>query len=225
MSSQYALYEINKVSSRFAPEAGVPKGVKPHYNITPAQSVVVIVNRDGVRQIEQMKWGFIPAGAKDSNSIFRYKTYNARSEDVFDKPTWSRSIRERRCLIPANGFYESKNLETGKTPYYIQTAEQEIFAFAGVYGEWVDPDGKTWGMCSIITTSSDTDDNMIPSRLPVIIRAEDEEAWLNPTISDMSSIYGIMKPFKPEQLKIFRVSDDIKSTKIDKPYLIERLAK
>ena len=80
-------------------------------------------------------------------------------------------------------------------------------------------------MCSIITTSSDTDDNMIPSRLPVIIRAEDEEAWLNPTISDMSSIYGIMKPFKPEQLKIFRVSDDIKSTKIDKPYLIERLAK
>ena len=124
MSSQYSLYEIDKISKRFAPESGVPKGIKPHYNISPAQSVVAIVNRDGVKQIESMKWGFIPNGARDTNSIFRYKTYNARAEAIFDKPTWSRAIREQRCLIPANGFFEWKNLETGKTPYYIQTADQ-----------------------------------------------------------------------------------------------------
>jgi len=225
MSSQYALYEINKISARFAPEAGVPKGVKPHYNITPAQSVVVIVSRDGVRQIETMKWGFIPAGAKDNNSIFRYKTHNARSEDVFDKPTWSRAIRERRCLIPANGFYEFKATENGKNAFYIRPADQQIFAFAGIYGTWTDPNGVTFGMCSIITTISDADDDMTPSRLPVIVRPEDEADWLNPTASDMNSIYKIMKPYTPSQLSIIRVSEDVKSSKIDKPYLIERFVK
>jgi putative SOS response-associated peptidase YedK len=225
MSSKYALFEIDKVSKQFAPESGVPKGVHPHYNINPAQSVVVIVICDGVRRIEQMKWGFVPVGAKDTNSIFRYKTYNARSEAIFDKPTWSRSIRERRCLIPANGFYEWKNLETGKTPYYIQDASRSLFAFAGIYSVWTDQNGVDWNMCSIITTASDTDDQMIPSRLPVIVRPEDEAGWLDPTSSDMNMIYGIMKPYQPKELKIYRVSDDIKSAKIDRPYLIERLVK
>jgi putative SOS response-associated peptidase YedK len=80
-------------------------------------------------------------------------------------------------------------------------------------------------MCSIITTASDTDNEMIPSRLPVIVSSEDEVDWLNPAVSDMNSIYKIMKPYKPDQLKIFRVSDDIKSPKMDKPYLIDRLTK
>lgn len=225
MISQYALYEINKISNRFAPASGVPKGVKPHYNINPAQFVVVVVNRDGINQIEQMKWGFIPVGAKDTNSIFRYKTFTARSEAVFDKPTWSRAIREKRCLIPANGFYDWKNLETGKTPYYIQIANQSLFAFAGIYSTWADPSGTIWGMCSVITTSTDTDNDMMPSRLPVIVSPEDEAEWLNPVVGDMNSIYKIMKPYDADQLKFTRVSDDIKSSKIDKPYLIERLAK
>jgi putative SOS response-associated peptidase YedK len=222
MSSQYALYEIGEISKRFAPEGNVPKGVHPHYNISPAQSVVVIVMRDGSRKIEQMKWGFVPAGAKDTNSIFRYKTYNAKAELIFDKPTWSRAIREQRCLITANGFYEWKNLETGKKPYYIQTAGCSLFAFAGVYSTWTDAAGITLGMCSIVTVASDTDDEMIPSRLPVIVNPEDEATWLNPAESSMSAIYKIMRPYTSEQLKIYRVSDDVKSSKIDKPYLIER---
>ena len=225
MSSQYALYEINKISARFAPEAGVPKGVKPRYNINPAQSVVVIVNRDGVRQIESMKWGFIPAGAKDTNSIFRYKTFNARAEDILNKPTWSKAIRTQRCLIPANGFYEFKTTKTGKSPFYIYLPDQSIFAFAGVYGVWTDADGVDWGMCSIITTNTDTNDDMSPSRLPVIVRPEDEADWLNSEISDVSSILKVMKLYDLTKIKIIPVSDDVKSSKIDKPYLIERLSK
>lgn len=222
MSSQYALFEIDKISKRFAPESGVPKGVKPHYNISPAQEVVTIVNRNGVKTIEKMKWGFVPSDARDTNSIFRYKTHIAKAEVIFDKPTWSRAIREQRCLIPANGFYEWKNLETGKVPYYIQTAEQTLFAFAGIYSSWTDPDGVVHGMCAMITTASDTDNQAVPMRLPVIVRPEDEADWLNPVAGGMNLIYKIMKPLMPEQLKIYRVSDDIRSSKIDKPYLIER---
>jgi len=225
MSSRYALYEIDKISKRFAPAAGVPKGVRPSYNINPGQSVAVIVNRDGANQIEKMKWGFVPAGAKDANSIFRYKTHNVRSENVFDKQSLSTAIRSQRCLIPANGYYEWKNLESGKTPYYIQTADQSLFAFAGIYGTWTDPSGVVWGTCAIVTTPSDSADDMIPSRLPVIVRPEDEADWLNPVIGDMNSLYGIMKPYTSDQLKIYRVSDDINSTKIDKPNLIERVTK
>jgi len=222
MSSRYALYEINKLHDRFAPLCDVPRGVKPSYNINPAQTVVAIVNRDGVNQIEKMIWGFVPAGAKDTNSIFRYKTHNAKSEVVFDKPTWARAIREKRCLIPANGFYEWKASATGKDPYYIQVTNQPLFAFAGIYGTWTDPDGTDHGMCSIVTVASDADDDMMPSRLPVIVNPDDEADWLNPQIDSINSIYKIMRPYQASKLSIIRVNDAVNSPKSNGPELIER---
>ena len=225
MTSRYTLYEIDKLRDRFNLADGVPKGIKPSYNISPAQTITAVINDNGTNKIEKMKWGFIPAGAKDTNSIFRYKTFNARSEAVFDKPTWMTAIRSQRCLVPTNGFYEWKTSTTGKNPYYIQTIDQSLFAFAGIYGTWTDPVGVEHKMCSIITTNSDTDDDMTPSRLPVIVSPEDEADWLNPNISDMNSIYKIMKPYTPDKLTIIRVGPDINSTKIDKPYLITRLVK
>ena len=225
MSSQYALYEINKISRQFAPEAGVPKGVRLHYNITPTQSVPVIVVRDGARRIEIMNWGFVPVGAKDNNSVFRYKTYNARAEMVFSKPTWSKVIRTQRCLIPANGFYEFKKSSSGQDAYYISVTDQPIFAFAGVYSVWTDIKGVERGMCSIITVDSDTNSDSIPGRLPVIVRLDDQADWLNPEIENAATIYKMMKVYDISKLKIIRVSDDVKLAKNDKPYLIERFTK
>lgn len=223
MTSRYALYEIDKISKRFAPDSGVPKGVKPRYNISPTQSVPVIVSRDGVNQIEVMKWGFIPAGAKDTSAVFRYKTFNAHSEGIFDKPTWMTAIRSRRCLIVANGFYEWKSSATGKNPFYIRPIDVSLFAFAGLYSTWTDPEGAVWGMCSIITTNSGSESDMTPSRLPVIVHTDDEADWLNPAIGDINSLYKIMRPLDPDMLTIIRVSDDVTSAKIDKPHLIEQL--
>jgi putative SOS response-associated peptidase YedK len=224
MTSRYALYAIDKISKRFAPESGVPKGVRPRYNIGPASLIPVIINRGGVNQITLMKWGFIAAGAKDTNAIFRYKTQIARSEGIFDKPTWANVIRTQRCLIPANGFYEWRNNETvirrKAEPYYIRPTDQQLFAFAGVYGTWTDPDGTDWDMCAIITTNSGVDSVMTPSRLPVIVHPDDESDWLNPTIGDINSLYKIMRPYDTSALAIIRVSDDINSTKTDNPSLI-----
>jgi len=225
MTSRYTLYEIDKLRDRFNLADGVPKGVKPSYNISPAQTIIAIINCEGTNRIEKMKWGFIPKDAKDANSIFRYKTYNARSEAVFDKPTWMTAIRSQRCLVPANGFYEWKTSPNGKNPYYIQTIEQPLFAFAGIYSAWTDPTGAEIKTCSIITIDSDADDDMTPSRLPVVVSPEDEKEWLDPNISDMNSIYKIMRPYAPDKLKIIRVGPDISSTKIDKPYLITRFIK
>lgn len=223
MSSRYALYEIDKISRRFADGGDMPKGVKPRFNISPTQNVLVIVSRDGVKQIEVMKWGFIPAGAKDTTAVFRYKSYNARSEGIFDKPTWSKVIRDQRCLIPANGFFEWKTTASGKNPFYIHPTDASLFAFAGVYSSWTDPEGKIWGMCSIVTTNSGSESDMVPSRLPVILHPDDEADWLNPVIGDINSLYRIMRPLDADILTIIRVGEDVNSSKIDKPYLIDRL--
>ncbi len=223
MTARYALYEIDKISRRFADGGDMPKGVKPRFNISPTQNVPVIVSRDGVKQIEVMKWGFIPAGAKDTTAVFRYKSYNARSGGIFDKPTWSKVIRDQRCLIPANGFFEWKTTASGKNPFYIHPTDMSLFAFAGVYSSWTDPEGKIWGMCSIVTTNSGSESDMVPSRLPVILHPDDEADWLNPAIGDINSLYRIMRPLDADMLTIIRVGEDVNSSKIDKPYLIDRL--
>jgi putative SOS response-associated peptidase YedK len=223
MSSRYALYEIDKLRDRFALTGGVPKGVKPHYNISPTQLVPVITSRDGNNHMELMKWGFIPKNAANANSVFRYKTFIARSEAIFDKPTWQTAIRTTRCLIPANGFYEWKKTADGKQPFYIQPTDQPVFAFAGLYSSWTDPDGKEWGMCSIVTTNSASESDMIPSRLPVIVHPDDEADWLNPEISDINTLYRIMRPYDLNKLKVMKVGDDINSTKVDTSRLIKKI--
>lgn len=222
MSSRYALFDTGALFDRFHLASGVPKGTKPHYNISPVQSVPVVVLRDGKNEMEFMKWGFIPEGAPNANSVFRYKTFNARSEGIFNKPTWQTAIRSTRCLIPANGFYEWKKTASGKQPFYIHPKDQPLFAFAGIYSSWTDPDGIEWSTCSIITTASGATSDMTPSRLPIILHPDDEADWLNPDISDINTLYKIMRPYDADQLEVIKVSDDINSTKINKPHLIEK---
>jgi putative SOS response-associated peptidase YedK len=224
MSSRYALFEIDKLRDRFALASGVPKGIKPHYNISPVQSVPVVVSVDGKNEMSLMKWGFIPKGAANANSVFRYKTFNARSEGIFDKPTWQTAIRSTRCLIPANGFYEWKKTSNSKQPFYIQPTDQSVFGFAGLYSSWTDPEGKEWGTCSIVTTNSGAESDVTPSRLPVIVHPDDEADWLNPEIDDINILYRIMRPYDPDKLLAVMVGDDINSSKIDTPRLIEKVA-
>jgi putative SOS response-associated peptidase YedK len=223
MADRYTLYEIENLRDRFTLADGVPVGVKKSYNISPTQTIPVITSSDGANHMHRMKWGFVPANAKDLNSVCRYKTHRANSEGIFHKATWQESIRTKRCLIPANGFYEWKKTDDGKRAFYIRAADQPLFAFAGLYGDWTDPEGKQWGVCAIITTATGSETDMLPSRLPVIVDPADEADWLNPNISDVSTLIRIMRPYDPGQLVITRVGDDISSLKIDKPSLITPL--
>ena len=221
MTSRYALYETAKLRDRFNLADGVPKGIKPHYNISPIYAVPVVVARDGKNSLELMKWGFLPKNATDANSVFRYKTFNARTDGIFSKPIWQGAIRTARCLIPANGFYEWKTTADGKRPFYIQPLDQPLFAFAGIYGSWTDADGKEWQTCAIITAPSGSGSDMVPRRLPVIVHPEDEAAWLNEDATDVTTLYRIMRPYDAEQLTFTTVGDGINSTKIDTSELIK----
>ena len=223
MIERYALYEIDKLRDRFGLAGGVPKGVKKRYNILPAQQVPVILQRDGTRVMELMRWGFVSQNAKDTNSIFRYKTFVARTEDIFKTVTWHRSINSRRCLVPVNGFYVWRQSTDAKVPYYIQVKDRPLVALAGIYSSWTDSDGVESGMVSIITTRANADVSSVTDRLPIIIQPDKEDLWLNADGDDVSSLYDIMRVAPHQSLTAHQVGDAVFSKKADGPELIREV--
>ena len=220
MISRYALYDIAKLTDRFHLTQGLPKGVKPSYNTSPTASAPVIVNREGVRVVKLMKWGLVAKGAKDANSVFRYKTYNTPLENVFSRPSSEQAIRERRCLIPANGFYElSRSGE--KRAFYARPNDKSLLAFAGIYSSWQDPEGTIHDTFSILTTKATDDMPDSGMRVPVIIRPEDEKRWLDPAATSTHEFYDALRPYANGQLAAYEVSPDVHSPKLNQPKLID----
>ncbi len=221
MISRYALYDIAELSNRFHLSEGLPKGVKPHYNYSPTVSAPVIINHEGTSILKLMKWGLVAKGAKDTNSVFRYKTYNVPSENIFSRHSWEQAIRERRCLVPANGFYEL-NGSGKKRAYYAQLEDKSLFAFAGIYSSWQDSEAITHGTYSILTTEATPDMPDSSTRMPVIIKREDETRWLDPAITDANSLYDMLRPY-PGGLAIYEVNPTVHSPKPNQPSLIDRI--
>jgi putative SOS response-associated peptidase YedK len=222
MISRYALYDIADLSSRFHLTEGLPKGVKPHYNNSPTISAPVIISHEGTRVAKLMKWGLVAKGAKDTNSVFRYKTYNIPSENILSRHSWEQAVRERRCLVPANGFYEL-NGSGKKRAYYVQLKDKSLFAFAGVYSSWQDPEGTVHGTYSVITTEATSAMPDSSIRMPIIIKPEDEARWLDQTITDANSLYDMLRPYPSELLTVHEVSPAVHSPKPNQPDLIDRL--
>ena len=222
MISRYALYDTAQLSKHFNLTEGLPKGVKPHYNISPTLNAPVIINQEGARIIELMKWGLVADGAKDTNSVFRYKTYNVPSEKLFTKHSWEKLVRESRCLIPANGYYE---LYEGvkKRAYYTQSSDSSLLAFAGVYNSWHDSEGVVRGTYSIITTEADYDASRFSRRVPIIIKPGNQTRWLDPTTDDFSSIQDMLRPYPNDLLTTREVSPAVHSPKPNQPSLIDRV--
>lgn len=219
MISHYTLYDTANVSSRFHIEAGLPKGVKPHYNITPTKYAPVIIGGDTAPVVTLMNWGIVAHGAKDTNSVFRYKTYNTSSERIFSRHSWEQAIRERRCLIPANGFY-ILNEGDEKQAYYAQPKGESLCAFAGIYSSWSDAEGSTHSSFSILTTEATTDMPDPNGRIPLIVDTKDEARWLDQAITDSSSLYSMLRPNPSDILNVYEISPDVYSPKLNQPSLI-----
>jgi len=222
MISRYALYNIAKLTDRFNLTQGLPKGVKPSYNISPTTSAPVIVNSDSIRVVKPMQWGLVAKGAKDTNSVFRYKTYDTPLESVFSRHSSEQAIRERRCLIPANGFYELSR-SGQKFAFYARPKDESLLAFAGIYSSWQDPEGATHDTFSIITTRANADMPDPDMRMPVIVRPEDEERWLEPSATSTNDFYSALRPYASGQLTAYEVSPDVHSPKLNQPRLIDRI--
>jgi len=170
--------------------------------ISPGQQVVAVVRHDRNRLVN-FRWGLIPSWAKDP-SIGR-KMFNARAETVAEKPSFRSAFRDRRCLVIAEGFYEWQKLGKAKKPMLIRLKSGRPFGFAGLYETWVSPDGETIRSCTIITTEANELIRPIHDRMPVILPAKNEAAWLAPENRDSRALLSMLKPYPAEEMEMEEV--------------------
>jgi putative SOS response-associated peptidase YedK len=190
----------------------------PSYNIAPTQEVVII-NNEGVRQLIQCKWGFIPSWAKDP--AIGYSMINARSETVARKPAFGSAFKRKRCLVMADGFYEWRAEGRKKFPMYIRLKAGECFGFAGLYNVWKPPNGEQICTCTIITTEANETVKTIHDRMPVILPRDKEDPWLDPANEDKEQLLSILKPYPAEEMMAFEVSTEVNSPQHNTPSNIQ----
>jgi putative SOS response-associated peptidase YedK len=215
MCGRFSLFDIFGLEVLY--NINLPGCVKPRYNIAPSQEILAIID-DGGCQAVQFKWGLIPFWAKEKAPGL----INARAETVDIKPSFKQSLKSRRCLIPADGFYEWKKEGTGKRPYRINLKNGDVFAFAGLWDTWTSPKGETINSCTIITTSANTMMEPIHSRMPVILPKEAEETWLHAD-TGILTLKGLLKPYRSEFMESYEVSTRVNNFRNDIPEVLEPL--
>jgi putative SOS response-associated peptidase YedK len=188
----------------------------PRYNIAPTQSVAAVRETSTGREMVPMQWGLIPRWATDRRIGARM--INARSETAATTPAFRTSFRNRRCLIPADGFYEwQKTAGRAKQPYFIGLRDERPFAFAGLWERWKDPESAEIESCTILTT--DTNDLLreLHDRMPVILNAEDYDRWLSPTTTDPQELLGLLVPYPPERMQFWAIGTVVNSARNETP--------
>jgi putative SOS response-associated peptidase YedK len=181
----------------------------PRYNIAPTQSVPVIRQnpKEPVRQLSLMKWGLIPSWAKDSSVAAQM--INARSETASVKPAFRDALKSRRCLIPADGFYEWKRDGKTKQPCCFEVNGGELFAFAGLWDRWKDQSGNWVKTCSILTTIPNAVTSPVHDRMPVILGPDSYDLWLDPGMTRIEAVSDLLRPCDARQMRCFPVSTRI----------------
>jgi putative SOS response-associated peptidase YedK len=185
------------------------------YNIAPTQPVAVIRQspKEPVRKLSLMRWGLIPSWAKDASGAARM--INARAETAATKPAFRDALKSRRCLIPADAFYEW--MRTGKTkqPYCFEVGEGELFAFAGLWDRWKDPSGSWVKTCSILTTTPNSITAPVHDRMPVILDPDDYDLWLDPGMTNVAAASELLKPFDARLMRCYPVNTRINNVAND----------
>ncbi len=219
ISSTEAVAEALGVDS--ATIANIPQSV-PRYNIAPTQPVTAVrLDKNGQRQITFFRWGLVPSWAKDLTIGSRM--INARSETVAEKPSFRAAFKRRRCLIPADGFYEWQKQNGQKQPVYIHAADKRPLALAGLWEVWRDPEGSRLETCTILTTTPNEFMAPIHNRMPVIIEAEDYSMWLDPGPNPEDGLH-LLRPYPAERMAAYPVSTTVNNPRNDVPACIEPIA-
>lgn len=193
----------------------------PRYNIAPGQMVPAILH-DGRRlRAGQLKWGLVPSWSKTEKDGF--KLINARAETLAEKPAFRSAFQKKRCIIPADGFYEWQRRPDGtKQPYRIVVNGGKLFSLAGLYETWLDADGNKLGTCTIITTEPNKLMSGIHDRMPVILKPGDEQTWLGHR-SAPAQLQTLLRPFANDEMDAYPVGQAVGNVRNDDASLIKRL--
>ncbi len=191
--------------------------LKPRYNVAPTQPVAVVVAGPELRrELVLMRWGLVPAWSREGPK--GPPLINARSETAADRPAFRQALRSRRCLVPADGFFEWAKVGGRKQPHYFHRPNGEPFAFAGLWERWQGPEGDPLLSCAVLTTEANEVVRPVHDRMPVILAPEDFQRWLE------SGDAELLRPCPPEALAVTRVSALVNSPRNDGPECLRPVA-
>jgi putative SOS response-associated peptidase YedK len=229
-------FEIDKVEAK--------ETLAPDYNVAPTKPVYAVVQRPPAkeeseakpseRQLRVLTWGLVPFWAKDPS--IGNKMINARMETVHEKPAYRRAFASRRCLLPADGYYEwypteqrTKAGKPVKQPFFIHPQDGSVMAMAGLYEIWRDPsrdeddpDRFRW-TCTVLTTRAEDEVGQIHDRMPLLVEPDRWAAWLDPTLSDVSELRKLLVPAAPGRLEAYPVSTQVNNVRNNGAELLEPL--
>ena len=219
----------------FEVEARPEQVLEPSWNVAPTQAVAAVIERpprdqpDGrpVRALRVVRWGLVPAWAKDPS--IGNRMINARLETVAEKPAFKRAFAKRRCLLPADGYFEWYGEKGRKQPFFIRPADGGVLAMAGLYELWKDPsvtaeDADPWlWTCTVLTTSATDDLGRIHDRMPLLVERERYAEWLDPRRDDPDQLRSLLVPAAPGRLTAYPVSTEVNNVRNNGPHLVDPL--
>jgi putative SOS response-associated peptidase YedK len=191
----------------------------PRYNVAPTQPVPIVRLAEGKRQFALVRWGLIPSWVKDPRAFSL--VINARGESLNDKPAFRNAMRRRRCLFPADGFYEWRREGERKTPYYVRLKAGGPLAFAGLWESWMGPNGEEMETAAIVTTRANRTLAAIHERMPVIVPPDAFDFWLDGAKVDAETASALIAPAREGVLEVYEVSSAVNRTANDTPDLIK----
>ncbi|SET64066.1 Putative SOS response-associated peptidase YedK [Nitrosospira multiformis] len=206
MCGRYGLNHPDPVLTEWYHASFMPE-LKPRYNIAPTMEILAIRDTDSGRMGSMMRWGLIPYWIKDVKKLPVLN--NARAETVAEKPAFRQSFRQRRCLIPASGFFEWKTEGRRKQPYFISSRDGTPFSFAGIYETWVTDTGEAKESCAIITTECNALMQPIHDRMPVILSKDAWDTWLDPDLRTDEILLSLLKPCDENRIQAWPVTQAV----------------
>ena len=219
MCGRYSLVSTENIAARFDIQQQQLTLV-PRYNVAPSQSMPVVV-RNSPNRLVEMQWGLIPSWSKEPRAQF--STINARAETITKSPVFRGPFKSRRCLVPASGFFEWQRTERGKQPFCIRLKDGDLFAFAGLYDIWHDAEGNELYSYTVITTVPNDLVASIHNRMPVILRQEDEDVWLDKE-SEPAQLLALLKAYPADKMEAYPVSRAVNSPANDGAELMRSVA-
>ncbi|MBL1264026.1 SOS response-associated peptidase [Methylomicrobium sp. RS1] len=222
MCGRFALFSQPEIlEQHFECKALPGMETAPRWNIAPSQTIAVVRQENGTRRLAPVRWGLIPGWAKDGK--IGYNLINARAETVAHKPAFRNAFRHRRCLIPADGFYEWQVIPGAKAkqPWFIALRSRLPMALAGLWETWQSREGTKIESCTIIVTEANDLMRPIHDRMPVILPSGDWSAWLETADHDAKFLQNFLKPYLNDEMTAWKVNTSVNSPRNDTPECIE----
>jgi putative SOS response-associated peptidase YedK len=215
MCGRYRLSRRKQIIEEHFDSVSGEEDWSPRYNIAPTQPVPIIRQnpKEPLRQFSLVRWGLIPAWAKDISGAARM--INARSETAATTPAFRDAMKSRRCLIPADGFYEWQRIGKTKQPYCFEIVDGKLFAFAGLWDRWKDASGNWVKSCSILTTTPNSVTSAVHDRMPVILDPSTYDLWLDPAMTNTDAASALLKPYDARLMRCYPVNPRVNNVAND----------